>query len=197
MLFGLADAQGRADALYGRQLQDQAIVGFEAEGQPWITYEDQPITYDDGTTVVLRRPTYGVDGLPLGLLSETTGLLPRIAPQMIGLGLIEAIADEDILAAADPEDADGDGISGRAHRVPSIWLASDHALGRFGWKATAATLYDQSAVAFFNDMGLSTSLLLPGHGDCTQAQVACLEAPHGARPGEPEIADTLLELVTF
>lgn len=198
MLFGLADTQGNPDPIYGQQLQDQAIVGFEAEGQPWITYEDHPVTYADGTTVVLRKPTYGVDDLTFGPLADGVGLLPRIAPQMIGLGLIEAIAAEDILAAADHDDADGDGISGRAHRVASIWLASDDELGRFGWKATAATLYDQSAIAFFNDMGLSTSLLLPGQGDCTKAQVACVEAHHGgALPGDPEIVDELLELVTF
>ena len=198
MLFVLADTEGNPDPVYGRQLQDQAIVGFEAEGQPRVIYEDYPVTYPDGTRLVLRKPRYGVEGLRHGPLAPTTALLPRVAPQMIGLGLIESIAAEDILAGSDPDDLDQDGISGRPHWVPSLWLGSEAELGRFGWKATSATLYDQSAVAFFNDMGLSTSLILPGYGDCTSAQRDCREAQHGgALPGEPEIDDTLLDLVTF
>ncbi|RUV30537.1 thiol oxidoreductase, partial [Mesorhizobium sp. M1A.T.Ca.IN.004.03.1.1] len=79
----------------------------------------------------------------------------RVAPAMIGLGLIEAIPEADILAHADPDDTDGDGISGKAaivrdHRSGKI------ALGRFGWKAQNATVRDQSADAFANDIGIST-----------------------------------------
>ena len=68
----------------------------------------------------LRRPHYGVADLAYGPLAPDTTLSPRIATPMIGMGLIQAIADADILARADHEDRDGDGISGRAARAAAI-----------------------------------------------------------------------------
>jgi CxxC motif-containing protein (DUF1111 family) len=105
-------------------------------------------------------------------------LSPRVAPQMIGLGLLEAIPAADILAGADPDDADGDGISGRAQIV---WSAAHGRpmLGRFGHKAGNATVLDQSAAAFAGDMGISNPLFPDGAGDCTEVQAACRAAPHG------------------
>ncbi len=106
---------------------------------------------------------------------------PRVAPTMIGLGLLEAIPTEDILALADPEDANGDGISGRANVVTSAEFGVQE-LGRFGHKATLPTVGEQTAAAFSADLGLSTPLF-PWHwGDCTEAQVACRTAPHGNDP---------------
>ncbi|WP_243695857.1 di-heme oxidoredictase family protein [Rhodovulum marinum] len=190
MLFSLSDAHGNPDPVYGHQFQDQAVPGMAAEGKVRVRYRPVPFTYPDGTTVMLRKPVYSTDAA----LSDGVALNPRIAPPMIGLGLFEAIPEAAILAHADPGDADGDGISGRAH-----WLAGagGRVLGRFGWKATEATIRDQSAVAFHNDMGLSTSLFPAPHGDCTAAQTACRGAIHGDENGGPEVTDDLLELVTF
>jgi len=123
------------------------------------------------------------------LASDIT-LNPRIAPPMIGLGLVEAIAAEDLAANADPEDRDGDGISGRFGRVGA-------AIGRFGWKATTATTRDQAAVAFSNDMGLSARLHPEAWGDCTDAQTICRTAIHGDTSTDPEVVDELLDLVSF
>ena len=97
---------------------------------------------------------------------------------MIGLGLLEAIPEADILALDDPDDADGDGISGRANRV---WSESDGRpmLGRFGWKAGQPTIREQSASAFSGDIGISTTVLPEGWGECTEAQAACRAAPDG------------------
>src|SRR3546814_13122786 len=69
-----------------------------------------------------------------GPLPPEVVLAPRAAPPMIGLGLLEAVYDSDIESLADPDDADGDGISGRPNRV---WDDGRQALalGRFGWKA--------------------------------------------------------------
>ena len=124
-------------------------------------------------------------------------LSPRVAPQMIGLGLLEAIPAADLLAKADPEDADGDGISGR----PSIvWsFAEDRPmLGRFGWKAGAPTVLEQSAAAFAGDIGISTPLFDTPWGDCTEAQVDCRTAPHGNDTARgTEIDAQGLDLVTF
>ena len=106
---------------------------------------------------------------------------------MIGLGLLEAVPEADILALADPEDADGDGISGRASRA---WSAAEGRvmLGRFGWKAGQPTIRDQAAAAFSGDVGISTTVMPWGWGDCTEAQALCRAQPRrrgagGGRPG--------------
>ena len=187
MLFGLSTPEGGPDPVLGAQFQDQAIAGHAGEGRITVRYETETFTYPDGQKVDLRRPVYETEAD----LAPGVSLNPRVAPPMIGLGLVEAIAEGDILAHADPEDADGDGVSGRPG-----WLA-DGALGRFGWKATTASILEQSAVAFSNDMGLSTRLFPDAWGDCTEAQTDCREAFHGDTPGAAEVDDALLELVAF
>ena len=67
----------------------------------------------------------------------------RMAPAMIGLGLLEALPDATLEAFADPEDADGDGISGRVQRVVDA-ITGERVIGRFGWKATQRTLFLRS-----------------------------------------------------
>lgn len=186
LLFSLSDGFGAPDPVLGHQFQDQAIPGFASEGTLSVAYKEVPFTYPDGTEASLRQPIYTTETE----LGAGVSLNPRIAPPMIGLGLIEAIAEADLLAHADPDDADGDGISGRANQLGS-------GVGRFGWKATTSTVLEQSAVAFSNDMGLSTRLRRPSYGDCTEAQAACQAAFHGDDDGQPEIADTLLDLVAF
>ena len=117
---------------------------------------------------------------------------------MIGLGLVEAIAPEDILANADPEDANQDGVSGRARLVWSEFKQKK-LLGRFGWKASQATIADQTSAAFLNDMGLSTSLEPQPWGDCTVKQVLCRKAIHGnhGAPKAPEMSDQVASLIHF
>ena len=108
------------------------------------------ITFADGTTVSLRHPTYTATDLGYGPLHADAMLSPRVAPQMIGLGLLEAISTADILANADPDDADSDGISGR----PNIVWSQVHdqpMLGRFGLKAGNPTILEQTASAFVGD----------------------------------------------
>ena len=116
---------------------------------------------------------------------------PRIAPATVGMGLLEAIPEKSILALADPEDTDGDGISGRPNMV---WDAVQgrHVLGRFGWKAGKPTVEQQSAGAFHGDIGI-TSRYFPDE-NCPPAQSACLEAPKG---GSPEVPDERLAKVAF
>ncbi len=116
---------------------------------------------------------------------------------MIGLGLLEAIHEADILARADVDDADGDGISGK----PS-WVRDHHgqrALGRFGWKASTPSVLEQSAGAFSGDIGISTPLQPDPWGECTATQTACRQAPTGVQPhlGNTEAPDPVLDLVTF
>ena len=187
-----------AEPTYGTQLQDFAVQGLRAEGQMRIDYADLPVTLGDGEVVTLRSPTYTISDLAYGPLAEDVMLSPRVTPQMIGLGLLEQVPAEDILARADPEDADGDGLSGKPNRVPNP-ETGDVVLGRFGWKAGAPSIRAQSSGAFVGDIGISTPLDNHPHGDCTAVQAACLEAPTGEqqRLGVSEAPDPVLDLVTF
>lgn len=162
-----------------------------------IEYTVEPVELADGTVVELRRPTYGVADLGYGDMAEGTMLSPRVAPPMIGLGLIEAIPAADIIARADPEDADGDGISGKPQIVWSNEFARPM-LGRFGWKGGNPTVRQQSAEAFAGDIGISSPLANRPYGDCTAAQPDCLTAPHGDQDERGfEIDAEGLDLVTF
>ncbi|MEM8657658.1 MAG: di-heme oxidoredictase family protein, partial [Pseudomonadota bacterium] len=105
------------DPTYGTQMQDFAVQGHASEYRLDVTYREEVVTLADGTEVSLRHPTYRAADLGYGPLHPEAMLSPRVAPQMIGLGLLEAIPAADILAGADPEDADGDGISGRPNVV--------------------------------------------------------------------------------
>lgn len=183
---------------YGGQLQDFAIQGHDSEGRMHITYEDVPVTLGDGSTVALRKPTYSITDLKYGPLHPKTMLSPRIAPPMIGLGLLEAVPETQIRANADPDDKDGDDISGRTNEVWSI-ERQHPMLGRFGWKAGVPTIREQSAGAFSGDIGISTSIVPKPAGDCTQAQAFCRNAPDGNTEGDGgfEVGPTLFDLVTF
>ena len=186
------------DPVYGGQLQDLAVPGMPGEGRMVVTYEEVPVTFGDGTTTTLRKPTYSVEGLSDGPLDAGTTLSPRVTPQMIGLGLIEQIHPADILAHADPDDRDGDGISGRPQVVRDA-PGGGLTLGRFGWKAQTPTVRQQSAGAFAGDIGISTPDVPTHWGDCTAAQTACMAMPNGvqARLGDVEAPPPVLDLVTF
>lgn len=183
---------------YGGQLQNFAVPGIEPEGQMSIRYTERPVMLGDGTTVSLRHPTYAATDLRYGPMATNAILSPRIAPPMIGLGLIEAIAPEDIVAQADPEDADGDGISGKPSRVLDP-ETGEPALGRFGWKASSPTIKAQTAEAFSGDIGISTPLVTDSFGECSIAQAVCRDAPSGVqeRVGDVEAPDPVLDLVSF
>jgi CxxC motif-containing protein (DUF1111 family) len=186
------------DPVYGTQLQDLAVPGLVSEGRMRIDYEEVPVTLDDGTVVSLRKPAYSVENLGYGPLDARTTLSPRIANPMIGLGLVEQIHPADILANADPDDADGDGISGRASIVRDT-LTGELTLGRFGWKAQTATIRQQSADALAGDIGISSPEVPHHWGDCTPAQQACLDMPTGVQPrlGDTEAPEPIMDLVTF
>jgi CxxC motif-containing protein (DUF1111 family) len=193
-----AGAKVIPEPTYGGQLQDFAVPGIKAEGKMAISYADEPVTLGDGTVVTLRQPTYSVTDLAYGPMADDVMLSPRVAPPMIGLGLLEQVPAEDILAHADPDDRDGDGVSGKPNMVLDE-VSGQRMLGRFGWKAGAAAIRAQSADAFAGDIGISTPLVMKPHGDCTAGEAECLAAPTGeqARLGASEAPDPVLDLVTF
>ncbi|WP_282562593.1 di-heme oxidoreductase family protein [Sinorhizobium psoraleae] len=186
------------DPVYGTQLQDSAVPGIAAEGRVTIGYTEAQVTLAGGESVSLRKPHYAVADLAYGPLDPTTTLSPRVASPMIGLGLIEAIHEVDILAPADADDRDGDGISGRPALLRDAKTGA-MVLGRFGWKAQSASLRRQAADAFAIDIGISSPDNDRSHGDCTDAQTDCLALPVGVqeRLGPVEAPDPVLGLVTF
>jgi CxxC motif-containing protein (DUF1111 family) len=179
------------DPAYGGQLQPFAVLEVAAEGQPRVRYRERRGSHDDGAEYSLLEPTYWIEAPAYGPPAAALRISPRVAPAVIGLGLLEAIPLGRLEELADPEDADADGISGRINRV---WDAAGgaHQAGRFGWKAEQPSVRQQAAGAFLGDMGITTSLF-PDQ-DCTEAQAACRGAMTG---GAPEIPDRLLDRVVL
>lgn len=183
------------EPVYGGQFQDMSVPGVVPEGKVRVDYTPVPIRFKDGTEVELRKPTLQITQLGYGPMHPDTRFSARVAPPMIGLGLLEAIPDEAILANADAQAKAKNGIAGRPNRV---WDDAQQktVLGRFGWKAGQPNLNQQNVHAFSGDMGLTTSLRPVD--DCTDAQTACKQAPNGNGPdGEPEVSDNILRLVLF
>lgn len=181
------------EPVYGSQLQDMAIPGVVPEGRVRMDYEPLQVHFKDGTQVELRKPRLRVTDLGYGPMHPETRFSARVAPPMIGLGLLEAIPEEAILANTRPTRENP--IAGRPN-----WVWDDArqktVLGRFGWKAGQPSLNQQNVHAFSGDMGLTTSLR--PFDDCTDAQTACKQAPNGNGPdGEPEVSDNILRLVLF
>lgn len=161
---------------YGDQLQDLGVGGLEGEGRIFTNYVTQFGTYPDGTPFEILWPTVNVRSPTQGPLTPGVQFSARIGAQLIGTGFIEAIPEETILALADPNDADGDGISGRPNFV---WNPVTEAteFGRFGWKSNSATLENQVAQAFNGDIGISSSIV--PRQNCASTQSGCEEASGG------------------
>lgn len=171
--------------VYGGQLQDRAILGVRPEAQVAITHTPVSGTYGDGEPFELLRPTYTMSHWGYGEPGPDLVHGARVAPHLVGLGLLEAIPDSALLAHADPADRDRDGISGRAHRI-------DGKIGRFGWKATKPDVPSQTAAALANDMGI-TSPLVPDEV-LTPTQRGLIEFVSG---GAPEIEAANFDLLVF
>ena len=186
------------EPIYGEQIQDFGIAGHASEAHLEITYDEIEIELSGGEVASLRKPTYALSNLGYGPTHSDMMMSPRVAPQMIGLGLLDAIPAADILNLADPDDLDGNGISGRAQIVMSREYGVP-ILGRFGLKAGQPSVWEQSAAAFHGDIGISSTLFPSGAGECTEAQTACRAAPDGNTivHDDAEISDEGLEFVSF
>ncbi|MDQ2093713.1 di-heme oxidoredictase family protein [Rhodalgimonas zhirmunskyi] len=172
------------DPTYGAQIAINATghapTEPRPEARPRLTITPERVRYNDGTQRTLQRLTPRLDDLAYGPLAADTVIFLRQPPALAGLGLIETIPDAQILAYEDPEDADGNGISGRANRLPSGQI------GRYGWKADEPTLVAQIASAAAADMGLTNSHY--PEELCQPGQTACLAAPRG-RPSPQGMHD--------
>ena len=182
------------EPVYGDQFNNAAIQGVRPEGQ--VTMRLTPIRgrFADGTPYTLMKPDYGVAELGYGPMAPGTLLSPRIAPQLIGVGLLESIPEAELERNVTDQAALPGPIKGRINRV---WDAPSQQLrpGRFGWKANVATLAHQTGGAFLGDIGI-TSRHFPAEA-CTPAQADCIRAGSGSTAGEFEIDDETLGQVVF
>lgn len=187
---GTADDGGPLEVPgYGTQLQPFGIMGVPGEATPRVQWQSVPGTYPDGTAYELVRPVLTLESPSYGPFPHDVLTSIRVAPVMVGLGLLEAIPEATLDALADPDDRDGDGISGRVHRHMA---GGEPVIGRFGWKAVAPSVLLQTADAFLGDMGITTPLHLVN--DCPPGQDACAAA--FAQEG-PEASDEIFDLVVF
>ena len=149
--------QNIGDPIYGEQFQNLVVqeIDGQFEGKLEVSYTEINGQYPDGTTYSLRQPEYGTTNLNYGDISSK--ISPRIAPVNLGLGLLEAISESDLLENADEFDADADGISGKPNYVWHV-RSQTKMIGRFGWKLEQPTVRQQVAAAFNGDMGLSTTI---------------------------------------
>jgi CxxC motif-containing protein (DUF1111 family) len=175
------------DPHYGANLNPFAIGGVPAEGTVRITHEEIHGQFEDGTPYTLLNPQYHFEELAYGEIDKDSQFSPRVAPSVFGVGLLEAVPEAVILELEDPDDADGDGISGRANRVWSL-SSQNVVIGRLGWKANQPDIAHQTAAAFNSEIGMSTTLL--PQQNCTNIQIACIDAPDG---GSPEISDEIFD----
>jgi len=179
----IGNAKGAGDPIYGRQLQTRGVGGQTPEANPDITWT---------TTGTRRVASIKLFSQAYGPLASDTKISLRRSSSLFGIGLLAQIPDQEIRKRADPDDANHDGISGRAAQ---LGVGGKQQLGRFGWKATQPSLAAQTSMAFFNDIGLSTEAHPEPWGDCTPTQSACRAAPHGAEKGEAEIPKSLVDLI--
>jgi CxxC motif-containing protein (DUF1111 family) len=172
---------------FGTQLQDKAIAGKMAEAKVSITYSEATYTFPDGEVALLRTPQYTFNNAYEALPSAYS-VSVRLAPPVFGLGLLALIPETTLLQFADPNDADGDGISGRANYVYHP-LLKKLMIGRFGLKANTADLYTQVAAAYHQDMGITTTAF--------SRESSWGQLQYDDRSDDPELADSLLQATVF
>jgi CxxC motif-containing protein (DUF1111 family) len=177
----VATAEGAPHPVLGRQLQDRAVPGLMPEGEIFARLDQDRLVVDIKTM--------------LGSAQDPVVFEPRVAPSLRGRGLLERVDERAVLALADPDDRDGDGISGRARLI--VGENGKQRIGRFGVKATAASLEEQTADAAAIDLGLSSPWRKSPYGDCTAAETDCLRMATGqsARLDGEEMSAEIVQLI--
>jgi CxxC motif-containing protein (DUF1111 family) len=216
--FGSAENGVFSDPVYGDQLQPRAVAITHSSIQPnllgeaklQLNYQEIYGEYADGTTYILRQPSYQLTDLAYGDLDKRTALSPRFSPVIYGVGLLDAISVQDLLSQEDINDTDEDGISAKYNRVPVVPshhnTADFHGLvendavtgpkgvGRFGHKAKHPSLHQQVAAAFRDDIGITNTSFVSE--SCSTGQTNCQAAAIIVGDQSVEIPNKLLDLVT-
>jgi CxxC motif-containing protein (DUF1111 family) len=157
----------------GRGTPDLALTRISIDGDP-ILHLGGPQIQDKG-----------IPGVPGETIPPGAEISVRMPPPVFGRGLMEFIPAETIIALEDPEDADGDGVSGRVNWVqpgdfvPATMIGAGPglAVGRFGLKANVSSMLGQVVAAYLNDMGITTDFLPdeplhPQAGDLALSDIA-------------------------
>jgi CxxC motif-containing protein (DUF1111 family) len=183
-----------SDPVYGDQFNNAAVTGVRPEGEITIKWTAMRGRFADGTSYTLHEPRYGFRALGYGPMAAEVKVSPRLAPQLIGAGLLEAIPESEIVGNAEAQANAGSKIRGKPNRVWDAF-AGRTMIGRFGWKANVATLAHQTGAAFVGDIGI-TSTQFPSE-PCTSAQSDCLDAPRGNQGKGVEIDDATFDNIVF
>ena len=160
-VFKVGDANGNPMSSIGSVLQTAKVGNATSEGSvtlgPWTNISQ-------GEFAGLRSPNYQFTNVSPPQFSA------RIAPSLVGMGLLEAVDEASILSWVDESDENTDGISGRASMVVDP-ENGEARLGRFGYKAATFSVKHQVASAFNTDMGVMTSMI--PNPDCGSQQASC------------------------
>jgi CxxC motif-containing protein (DUF1111 family) len=168
---------------YGDQLQVFGVnVGLKenlkpGEAELYVDWLPEPVTLPDGTLVELRKPAVRIEKPNFGPIDASVLTSLRNTQVVFGMGYLEAVAEEDILALAALQRTQG--LNGRPNYVRDD-IHQSTALGRFGWKANQPSVRQQIAAAFHGDMGVTSSLYI--EENCPPVQTACRAMPPGNRP---------------
>ncbi|MCA6218653.1 c-type cytochrome [Ideonella sp. B7] len=186
------DAHGgpRSEPRYGDQLNEQGVPGVPGEGEAVLQWAPVPVTLADGTVITLRRPHLSFQHLAFGPMAAAVQTSVRVAPPMVGLGLLEAVPEADLLALAEAQRRAGQGVAGQPNRVWDA-VAGRTVLGRFGWKANQPSVRQQVAGALAGDMGITTPVFPTPN--CPPTQTACAA---WSADRHPELADGGLDAMT-
>ena len=188
------------DHAYGGQIQPRAIrfnQGVDEQkpqGEAWLSLNYHTIDgqFSDGENYQLKQPNYQLTQLSFGALPAGVNPSPRLSPNIFGMGLLDAIAEQDLLAQEDIDDSDHDGISAKYNRVLEV-TTGQLKIGRFGLKAKQPSLAQQVSAAFRDDIGITNSFFR--EESCTKLQLACLNSAKMGGHKSIEIPDKLLDLV--
>ena len=198
------------DPVYGDQLQTQSIAllhqlhkatpleiaetgDVPPEAYAYLDWETSSYTYPDGHVVELRKPLLNLKHAAYGDFDPNTRFSLRNAPAIHGMGLLERIPQQALAALADPDDLNGDGISGRQNQV---WDSRTQSFqpGRFGHKANRPNLDMIVGSAFATDIGISNPMF--PNQPCSPQQALCNAQRNGNNRQGFELPDNLLRLVT-
>ena len=185
-----------ANQIYGKQIQFFAIPGLSSESSMKISFLKSNLRKNSSKEFALKYPKYELSNLKYGDLGNDTSLSLRISPQVIGVGLLEAIEDSDILVKQDINDEDNDSVSGIARIV--LDENDNKKVGRFGIRASTPNLFTQTGVAFMHDMGLSNSVGKNAFGDCTKSQSECYKFSTGINKKDlHEVNDEIMNKIVL
>jgi CxxC motif-containing protein (DUF1111 family) len=196
------DASGQLvpDARFGGHLEQGLVVENKVtyDGRQALltidAYNTVTGVYADNTSYTLQTPHYLLTDLTGKPLPLPTRMSVRAAPHMAGMGLLEAVPESQLQALATASRTDPDGAVGKLQIVPDLQDPTITRVGRFGWRATVATVAQQTATALNGDMGVTTTIL--PHHLCGLAIAPAGADCRAADAKGPLLSDDDLDLLT-